>query len=320
MSALLEDVDAQFPVTTTDKESDEDDNSSISFDGVDGALWETFQGEWESASARKSRVQASNITSVWDSFAESEVEDKPKRTLFEDQPKLTQKKTNARFLGYPVNSYGVILTLFFAITTFLWVLDRFTANVWPRQIHTLPDGSPAGYDHKGMDIYPWTVLVFEISVRFTGRFLTCALNVAMFTLTRQFHHWLLETRVATRGYIDFSQEYEWRIWLHRIAGWGIGMTVMIHVYVILLAPIFNKFELSIADTKFSSPLSESFAMNISNFTHNNISTQTTYIRYNDVARIIVTTISFVWLAPRSIYLINSNYRVCILLPKHYQSI
>ena len=77
--------------------------------------------------------------------------------------------------------YETVLWTLHATVTILAIVDRFTTNFWPRQSFTIGGGS-AGNDR--MDSFkegPWSVVVYDILSRVSGRFSIVTFNFMLIT-------------------------------------------------------------------------------------------------------------------------------------------
>ena len=70
---------------------------------------------------------------------------------------------------------------------------------------------------------PWTVKLHDLLARISGRYMTSALNVLIWTMMHATHFWLQESVFAKKKWIDFGHTHEWLIWMHRKFGILVGV-------------------------------------------------------------------------------------------------
>ena len=77
--------------------------------------------------------------------------------------------------------YEVMLwTVHIAVTT-LAIIDRFTTNFWPRQSFTIGSGTAGNDCMNGFKEGPWSVVVYDVLARVSGRFSIVAFNFMLIT-------------------------------------------------------------------------------------------------------------------------------------------
>jgi hypothetical protein len=74
----------------------------------------------------------------------------------------------------------VLWTLHVTIITVLAIIDRFTTNFWPRQTFRIGSGS-AGNDRMPIKEGPWSVALYDILARVSGRFSIVCFNFMLIT-------------------------------------------------------------------------------------------------------------------------------------------
>ena len=71
-------------------------------------------------------------------------------------------------------SYYIAFWFVFSITTILAIIDRFTANLWPRQkfayVNSNNQTIKFGGDNFALMQGPWSVKTYDVMARITGRY------------------------------------------------------------------------------------------------------------------------------------------------------
>ena len=210
--------------------------------------------------------------------------------------------------------YGKALAAASSLATALWVLDRLTTNVWPRQsFGAIPGehGGGTGSDKLvGWKAGPWTAQLYDGTARVSGRFLTASLNTLMWTMMHTTHFALAESALVRRRLVDFAQDTPgWRLALHRANGYASGALVLFHVYSILLPCVFNGYSAVVTAGRFAWPLSErrTEGKDVDN------AAKLMGLQGDDVWRLAEMSLIFFAFFPWSLRLLRANYRVGIEL-------
>ena len=136
----------------------------------------------------------------------------------------------------------------------LWIVDRFTTNLWPRQGFTVGRGT-AGTDFSdGLKPGGWSVKFYDICARTSGRFATLALNLLYMTTSHSTFYRLKESPLVAK-YIDMRDCIEANHRLHFYAGSLICVLTLVHVWSILV-PTFEGYSVTVNPGAFEWPLSE----------------------------------------------------------------
>jgi hypothetical protein len=169
-------------------------------------------------------------------------------------------------------TYKTLLWSFYVITTALFVLDRFTTNVFPRQAFkmgkysdtdangfktgecltpksTLRNDKLSGCYSTSSDKIDgflqakngptgWGVTAFDVLARVSGRWTIAATNGCFFSMFDTFHVWLHQTAPA---WIDMHDEHEDRRNFHISCGWQILLATLPHIWSFLLPVMFHSF-------------------------------------------------------------------------------
>lgn len=223
-------------------------------------------------------------------------------------PKTTQRagfSTNISILNYEA-----LVWLIYGSVTMFFVLDRFFWNVWPRETYRIGAGS-AGSDFKdGLKRGPWSVQVYDIIARASGRYTIIALNLVLFTMMHSFQAWLSESWLARRGVIDFTNAKAANRRLHIWNGVGIVVLTLAHVWTILLPCLTHGWSAQVVLGSFEWPLSE---RGPKGFKDANTNTRTMSLQGDDVYRIVEMTLLLAILLPLSYRWFKTKYHVAIHL-------
>ena len=74
--------------------------------------------------------------------------------------------------------YEALLWVFYGTITVLAILDRFSTNYWPRQSFPRIGSESAGNDRiDGFKPGPWSVVLYDVMARVSGRFSICLLQL-----------------------------------------------------------------------------------------------------------------------------------------------
>jgi hypothetical protein len=76
--------------------------------------------------------------------------------------------------------YETVLWTLHVTITVLAIIDRFTTNFWPRQTFRIGSGS-AGNDRMPIKEGPWSVALYDILARVSGRFSIVCFNFMLIT-------------------------------------------------------------------------------------------------------------------------------------------
>ena len=244
------------------------------------AIKRSMAKAWDSTSARQSVVAA--VQAAGNSL-------RPPVRKAMGQSKAKTDATFWRRYGFATEygvRYGYLLTIFTFITTVLWIIDRLSTNVWPREsfnrecvanctgsnstgpkvyegFKVFPSGRNPGSDGRkdliedGIKPGPWTVGLYDILARVSGRYLTASLNTLIWTMMHTTHFYFQECVFARKRWIDFGGTHEWLMWLHRKSGVLVGCALLPHIWSILLPCIFNGYGVQMREpSEFEWPLSE----------------------------------------------------------------
>ena len=192
--------------------------------------------------------------------------------------------------------------------TIWWILDRFTTQVTPRQDFSL-GGKTVASDPTDIKEGPWTVKFYDVFARVSGRFLTPAVNVLLFTRMHTLMYALREGSFHT-CFVDMGRSDRHNDLMHN--SWGILVCVctLVHVWSILMPPVFNDFSVVVKAGTFEWPVSE---RKPSGFSDIKTAEKLVMLQVDDVWRLAEMTILLGILMPYSYRWLSSRYHLGIVV-------
>ena len=211
---------------------------------------------------------------------------------------MVETKGIKRFTAHFI-TYEAAMWIVHVVLVTLACADRFTWNIWPRQNTFNIGGKPAGWDKvDGLLDGPWSVKLYDIIVRFSGRFMILALNLMLFVRLRT-----VETRLASswlsRNIIDCSNIVKANIRLHIWNGFAVVIFVLMHVWSIFLPCLIHGYTAQLKSGPFEWPISE---RRESDFKDVDAAAEMVNLQIDDIYRMISTTAFVGILAHLSFYL------------------
>lgn len=207
----------------------------------------------------------------------------------------------------PFIDYETFVWAVFLVFTLLAVIDRFTLNVWPRELYSIGAGVAATDFKDGLLPGPWTVKVYDITARVSGRYSIVALNLLLFTTMRCTTHWLSESWFG-RHIFDFSNIFDANMRLHKWNGIVLAVMTLVHVWTILLPPVFSGWRAQVLRGTFEYILSE---RKPPGFKDINAVTETVSLQVDDVFRLVEMSLLLAILLPLSIKWMSTRWHVGI---------
>ena len=225
-----------------------------------------------------------------------------------DVPKAGSRTSRTK--SVPFVTYGFVMWLVHGVLVALACADRFTWNVWPRQETFNISGKPAGWDKTdGLLDGPWSVKLYDVIVRTSGRFTILTLNLILFVRLRTIESWLATSWVS-RHLIDCSNIVNANLRLHIWNGWAITFLMLMHVWSIVLPCIFHGYSAGIDPGPFEWPLSE---RRESDFKDVDVIAKTVSFQIDDILKLLTASICLGIVAPLSYYWFSSCWNVAIFL-------
>lgn len=223
------------------------------------------------------------------------------------RPSQEPQEPDERPLPRPFIDYETLVWVVFVSFTMLAIVDRFTADVWPRDIYSIGAGVAAIDVKDGLLPGPWTVKVYDITARVTGRYSIIALNLLLFTTMRSTASWLSESWVGKRV-VDFSNVFDANLRLHKWNGITLVVMTLVHVWTILMPPVFSGWKAQVLPGTFEWILSE---RKPDGFKDVDAVTETVSLQVDDVFRLVEMTLLLGILLPLSIKWMSTRWHLGI---------
>eukprot|EP00588_Corethron_pennatum_P009049 CAMPEP_0194266544 /NCGR_PEP_ID=MMETSP0169-20130528/1411_1 /TAXON_ID=218684 /ORGANISM="Corethron pennatum, Strain L29A3" /LENGTH=575 /DNA_ID=CAMNT_0039007249 /DNA_START=163 /DNA_END=1890 /DNA_ORIENTATION=- len=204
-------------------------------------------------------------------------------------------------------SYEAAFWSIFLIGTTLFILDRFTTNAWSRQSFSTA-AYKTGSDSVALKEGPWTVKMYDIIARVSGRYTMSALNALFFSMMKTSHQYLAESEAVCR-HIDFSDETA-SLRIHGRIGISLCVLTVVHVWSILFPVFLSRYSLQILPGTLSFPLSE---RKPAGFADADAATRMISMQLDDVYRLILMSILLGPLMVHSVKKMATDYRLGIRL-------
>ena len=201
--------------------------------------------------------------------------------------------------------YTTLFGVGFIFVSFLFIVDRLTINVYPRQMFS-SQGYKTGSD-SDFAKSPWSWQLNQAISRVSGRYTMVALNALFFTSMHSLHERLASS--ALNRFVDFTDETA-RLAIHRKVGISICFVTILHVWGILFPAIFQEHTVGISVGTFTWPLSERAPSGLNSRI---AETKHVYMQVDDVYRLVLMTILLGPVIYFSVKRLASNYRFGIRL-------
>jgi hypothetical protein len=202
--------------------------------------------------------------------------------------------------------YERAMWIFWTSIITLWIVDRFTTNLWPRQGFTVGRGTAGSDFSDGLKPGGWSVKFYDVCARTSGRFATLALNLLYMTTSHSTFYWLAESPFVTK-YIDMRDCIEANHRLHYYSGILICVLTLVHVWSILF-PTLEGYSIIVNPGVFEWPLSERTPKG---FKDVNPLTKLVMMQVDDVWRIVEMTVLLGILMPFTIRWLATKYHLGI---------
>ena len=210
----------------------------------------------------------------------------------------------------PFITYEAVMWLIHATLVVLACVDRFTWNVWPRQNTFNINGHPAGWDKiDGLLDGPWSVKMYDVIVRVSGRFSILALNLMLFVKLRTVETWLATSWMGRR-FIDCSNIVRANARLHNWNGYALVVLILMHVWSIFLPCIFHDYSAQLDSGPFEWPLSE---RRLEDFRDVDATKEMVSLQFDDIIRLCTVSVFLGLLAPLSVHWFPRYWNVAIQL-------
>lgn len=204
-------------------------------------------------------------------------------------------------------TYEKVVWMLIGISTLLAVLDRFTTNVWPRQSFTIGAGT-AGTDRMGsLKAGPWSVQVYDILARVSGRISICSFNWLLLVRLQSLEHFIASVGSSCQWVVvDCDDIIHANLRIHRWNGIALCALTLLHVWSILLPCITHGYKAKIIPGYFEWPLSERAPMG---FRDADPTTETMMLQVDDVWRLCEMTLGLGVLMPLSVRWLAKRWHI-----------
>lgn len=155
----------------------------------------------------------------------------------------------------PLVSYEAFVSILFYTLCILAVLDRFLWNTWPRQTYQIGRGSAGSDKMDGLKSGPWSVQLYDILARTSGRYAILAYNFLLLTRMESVE-WLFTDSFVSKYFLDCTNIVNANIHMHRWNGIALCILTLLHVWSILFPCVFHGYEAKLVLGQFEWPLSE----------------------------------------------------------------
>lgn len=228
--------------------------------------------------------------------------------------------------------YETLLWIIYGTITIIAMADRFTINYWPRQTFRIGTGSAGNDRLNGLKPGPWSVVLYDIIARVSGRFSICCFNFMLISryvtvvhisickrsngpiFTRIMNHRLhimeqwIASSWAAKHVIDCSNIVTANQRAHKLNGIALCILTLVHVWSILLPCVTHKWKAQVVLGAFEWPLSERAPPG---FNDANTDTKTMSLQGDDVFRMVEMTLLLGILVPLSVKWMTSNWHLGI---------
>jgi len=206
----------------------------------------------------------------------------------------------------PWISYELFMWTWFLTLTILAIVDRFTWNVWPRQMYSIGAGSAGSDRLEGFKPGPWSVKVYDCMARISGRYSILAYNFLLITRLESLE-WFLTTRIVSKYILDTKNIVNANLRMHAWSGVALCALTLLHIWTILLPCVTHGYGAVVVPGKFEWPLSERTPVKCSVEDvpgcwpgDANIENKTMGLQVDDVWRLVEMTVLLCILMPISI--------------------
>jgi len=193
-----------------------------------------------------------------------ERQDKMKKKIDVDTTMYSEESTSSNIHVYdlgvksrikPIITYEAFMWIQFIVITVVAIVDRFTWNIWPRQRFSIGAGSAGGDRLVGFKPGPWSVVLYDVLARISGRYAIVCYNFLLITRFKSLEYWIVNSFVS-RYLLDCSNIVHANNRLHRYTGIGLCVLTLLHVWSILFPCITHGYTAKVIVGVFEWPLSE----------------------------------------------------------------
>ena len=156
----------------------------------------------------------------------------------------------------PSISYEQFMWVTSTTITLLFILDRFLWNLWPRQTFSIGAGTAGSDRMQGFKPGPWSVVLYDVIARLSGRFSILCYNLLLLTRLESFEDFLGPSSFVAKNLLDCSDIVNANLRLHKFHGILLCVLTLLHVWSILFPCVFHGYSATVVPGKFEWPLSE----------------------------------------------------------------
>jgi len=193
----------------------------------------------------------------WETASSSDVDAGDVEAVVDTPPPIVGAPEASTLPPYrrPPIPYGALVWTVYGAFTLLAIVDRFTTNVWPRQLFRVGAGTAGSDFTAGIKPGPWSVALYDILARTSGRFSICALNLLFATMMHTSMAAAAESWIGRRV-IDFRGAAAANAALHKWNGIGLAVLTLLHVWTVLAPALFHGFAVRVVLGVWEWPASE----------------------------------------------------------------
>jgi hypothetical protein len=236
------------------------------------------------------------------------------------ETEIARKKTSAT--GHRDNGRSLLVNyesavwLLYGSLTVLATIDRFTWNVWPRQSFRIGSGY-AGKDQLiGFKPGPWSVVVYDVFARISGRFCIMAYNLLLVTRMRSLQNFLPSSFVG-KYLLDCRNIVNANNRLHTWNAIALVAVTILHVWSILLPCVTHGWAAQVVPVYFEWILSE---RKPEGFKDADPETETMSMQVDDVFRLVEMTILLGLFIPLSCWWLTTKWHIGIKIHRWVNAI
>jgi hypothetical protein len=224
------------------------------------------------------------------------------------EQKIAKRRVQNRKLCRP--SFGLVVWVLFSVLTALWIIDRFTWQINPRQLYSIGlasegRGRVAG-DPTKIKEGPFSVAFYDVFARFSGRLLTMSVDVLYLTKMRSTLHALAESP-SVNAFMDMNNAFGSMQYMHNVWGIATAVATLLHVWSILFPAAIDGYSVEVKSGTFEWPLSERKPQGFKDISGPD--TKHIMLQIDDVWRLALMTILFGGLIPLSYKWMKTRYHV-----------
>ena len=155
----------------------------------------------------------------------------------------------------PLIPYEWFISVIHYTLCLIVILDRFYWNVWPRQTFQIGTGSAGSDRMDGLKPGPWSVALYDVLARTSGRYSILAYNFLLLTRMESIEWFFAETFIA-KYLLDCRNIVNANLRMHRWNGIALCVMTLLHVWSILFPCICHGYQPLLVPGQFEWPLSE----------------------------------------------------------------